>query len=191
VAATSSGITLRDLENATRDGRRIDVIFGRVIEMPPAWPESSRVGVVVAYYLEAFRRQHAPDYVVFGADAGFIVREAPSPDELPVLVSPDASLVQRAKLPTGKPRGFWVLVPDLAVEVNSPSDRWRDIEDKIAAYQEAATPLLWVIDTLSQSATVYAAGQPARTLRNADDVLDGGSVLPGFQVTLGEIFSES
>jgi Uma2 family endonuclease len=190
VVASGSALSLQDLEQLPRDGRRWDIVFGRVIEMPPAWPESSRVAIQLAFHLESFRRQRGLDCVVFGSDAGFLLSERAEPGEPPTLVSPDASVVQRARLPVDKPPGFWLVVPDLAVEVVSPSDRWRDVEDKIQAYVQAGVRLLWVLDPRTQSATIYAPGRPPRTLRAPDDVLDGGEVLPGFQVALRELFSD-
>jgi Uma2 family endonuclease len=188
MVATDAASAIQELERLPRDGRRWDVVQGRVIEMPPAWPESSRVAAQLAFQLEAFRRQRGLDCVVFGADAGFRLNEPTETSEPPTLVSPDVSVVERARLPADRPPGFWFVVPELAVEVVSPSDRWRDVEDKIAAYQQAGVPLLWVLDPQTQSVTVYAAGQPARTLRAPDEVLEGGAVLPGFHVSLRELF---
>jgi len=191
VVASPSAPSLRDLERLPRDGRRWDVVLGRVIEMPPAWPESSRVAAELIVQIGVFVRQHGPDVVVFGADAGFRLDEPAEPGETPTLVSPDVSVIQRARLPADAPPGFWLVVPDLAVEVVSPSDRWRDVEDKIAAYRQAGVRLLWVLDSRTRSATVYAVGAPARTLRTRADVLDGADVLPGFQVALGQLFGAS
>lgn len=190
MVATRGVLSFRELEQLPRDGRRWDVVFGRVIEMPPAWPESSRVAMQLAFRLEAFRRERGLGYVVFGADAGFRLDAPTDPAQTPTLVSPDVSVVERRRLPGDTPPGFWVVVPDLAVEVVSPSDRWRDVEDKVAAYLNAGVRLLWVLDPLTHSATVYTAGgEQPRTLRAPGDVLDGGGVLPGFRVSLGELFA--
>ena len=125
---------------------------------------------------------------VAGADVGIRIAEPPGPGLPPEIVSPDASVVANKKLPEGMPPGFWPFVPDIAVEVLSPSDRWRDVQDKIDAYMDAGTPLLWIVDPRRQTATVYRPGQPPLTLRDLDDVLDGADVLPGFGVTLREVF---
>ena len=63
-------------------------------------------------------------------------------------------------------------------------------QDKIDAYMDAGTPLLWIVDPRRQMATVYRPGQPPLTLRDLDDVLDGADVLPGFSVTLRDIFEK-
>jgi Uma2 family endonuclease len=182
---------LEELERSPKDGHRRDLVRGRLIDMPPAWRQSSRVAFVIAYHFEAFIRGHKLPYSVAGADAGIQIAESPGPGLPPEIVSPDAQVVANHKLPPDLPLGFWPLVPDIAVEVMSPSDRWRDVQDKIDAYMDAGTPLLWIVDPRRQTAMVYRPGQPPLTLRDLDDVLDGADVLPGFGVTLREVFEKA
>ncbi|MGL4553607.1 MAG: Uma2 family endonuclease [Gemmataceae bacterium] len=78
-------------------------------------------------------------------------------------------------------------VPTLAVEILSPSTTQEDIDDKVAAYREAGTPLVWVIDPRDRTVTVYRAGEePA--LVNVRQELDGGPQLPGFRVPAARLF---
>jgi hypothetical protein len=46
-------------------------------------------------------------------------------------------------------------VPDLAVEVLSPSERPRHVLDKVGEYLEAGVRLVWVIDPRKAKAVVY------------------------------------
>jgi Uma2 family endonuclease len=179
---------LDELERSPKDGHRRDLVRGRLIDMPPAWRESSRVAFEIAFHLRLFIGEHHLPMSVAGADAGIRIAEPRGPGLPPEIVSPDAQVVADSKLPPDMPPGFWPLVPDIAVEVLSPSDRWRDVQDKIDAYMDAGTPLLWIVDPRRQMATVYRPGQPPLTLRKLDDILDGGDVLPGFGVTLREVF---
>jgi hypothetical protein len=50
--------------------------------------------------------------------------------------------------------------------------------------------LVWEIDPETRSATVYT-GPTAATPVPADGVLDGGSVLPGFQLSLRMVFDRA
>lgn len=79
------------------------------------------------------------------------------------------------------------LIPDLVVEVVSPSDLYSQVHLKIDAYLRDGVRLLWVIDAQRQSATVYAPGQPPEMLPG-DGVLRGGDVIPGFEIALAELF---
>jgi Uma2 family endonuclease len=181
---------LEELERSPKDGHRRDLVRGRLIDMPPAWFPSSSIAAGIAYHLGAFIREHKLPYQVAGADVGIRIAEPTAPGLPPEIVSPDVTVVAVDKLPAEEPPGFWPFIPDIAVEVMSPSDRWRDVQDKINTYMDAGTPLLWIVDPRRQTAMVYRPGQPPLTLRDLDDVLDGADVLPGFSVTLREVFEK-
>ena len=84
-------------------------------------------------------------------------------------------------------------MPDLAVEVRSPST-WRyDIGAKKAAYERRRLPELWLVDTAAEAVLVFR-----RSLRDAPTFdlaleLGGGEelaspLLPGFALADGELF---
>ena len=77
--------------------------------------------------------------------------------------------------------------PDLAVEVLSPSDNLVDVQQKVRDYREAGARLVWVIAPAARTATIHRADGSARLLREGDH-LDGGDVLPGLAISLGELF---
>jgi Uma2 family endonuclease len=77
-------------------------------------------------------------------------------------------------------------VPDLVVEVLSPSERPRAVTEKVRAYLDAGVRLVWVADPRTRTATVHALGQPARTI-DEDGVLDGEAVVPGFRCALRDV----
>jgi Uma2 family endonuclease len=74
------------------------------------------------------------------------------------------------------------------VEVLSPSDRTADMQAKVAMYQEAGVPLIWVVDPRAETVTVLALGQEPLIMK-ATDTLDGGEVLPDFRIAIAEIFA--
>jgi hypothetical protein len=76
--------------------------------------------------------------------------------------------------------------PDLAVEVLSPTDRDSAIMERLRDYLGAGTRLLWVIDPDARSAALYRANGTF-TLVDADGVLDGEDLLPGFRIPLRDI----
>jgi Uma2 family endonuclease len=76
----------------------------------------------------------------------------------------------------------------LAVEVLSPSNTAREIDQKLREYFESGTRLAWVIDPRSRTIAIYLSpDKPARTLSESE-VIDGGDVLPGFSVAIAEFF---
>jgi Uma2 family endonuclease len=84
-------------------------------------------------------------------------------------------------------KGEIKMSPDLAVEILSPHDSVRDLNDKLAEYFDFGVKLVWVVDLDRQTVTVYRSWADAHTLR-ADETLDGGDVLPDFACRVGEIF---
>jgi Uma2 family endonuclease len=79
------------------------------------------------------------------------------------------------------------LAPDLAVEVLSASNTAREMERKRREYFAAGTQLVWQVDRVARTVTVYTAVEVFVVLGESD-VLDGGSVLPGFSLPLGDLF---
>lgn len=82
------------------------------------------------------------------------------------------------------------LYPDLAIEILSESNTQAEMIRKLKDYFAAGTKLVWFIDPDSRSAQAFTAPDQFVTLTEADD-LNGGDVLPGFRLNLGELFSAS
>ena len=100
--------------------------------------------------------------------------------------SPDVSFVAAGRLDTETNRPFPELAPDLAVEVVSPSDRPRQILDKVGEYLQAGVRLVWVIEPKKRQATAYRGLTDVRVI-DAAGSLDGEDVLPGFTCRLADI----
>lgn len=85
---------------------------------------------------------------------------------------------------------IWRTFPALAVEVLSKSNTQREIDRKIGELFHGGTKLIWVIDPERKVATVYTS--PSKFKRfTATDSLDGGKVLPGFSLSLSDLFSST
>ena len=81
------------------------------------------------------------------------------------------------------------LSPDLAVEILSSSNTPREMQRKRGEYFDAGVRLVWIIDPEARTVVVHtSAAEPV--ILSAHDVLDGGEVLPGFTLPLGELFAE-
>jgi Uma2 family endonuclease len=82
------------------------------------------------------------------------------------------------------------IAPDLAVEVLSKGNTKAEIERKLDEYFAAGVKLVWIIDPATESATVYEDRGQSQQLSPADS-LTGGSVLPGFQLPLKQLFDKA
>jgi Uma2 family endonuclease len=83
--------------------------------------------------------------------------------------------------------GFMTLAPDLAVEVVSPNDYGREIEEKVDDYLRAGVPLVWVVYPEIRVVHVYRGDGTAGRFRGADE-LSGEDVLPGFRCKVDDLF---
>ena len=164
------------------DSEHCELVKGEVLTVPPTGGEhgaaSSRMDRRVGSFVERHRLG-----AVGGAETGYILSRDPD-----TVRAPDVSFVSRDRIPdTGGPAGYWPFAPDLAVEVESPGDTPREIATKIEEYLSAGTRLVWSLSRARRTLTVHAPGAEPRVLHE-DDILDGGDVLPGFAVRVGEFF---
>lgn len=101
---------------------------------------------------------------------------------------PDLAFIRQERLPCeAEWDGLCLVPPDLGVEVTSPVDDEEAIGAEARAYLAGGVPLLWVADPWRRVVAVRAPKQPRRLLGEGDD-LDGDDVLPGFRLSVGELF---
>jgi Uma2 family endonuclease len=181
--ATTKLVTVEELEQMPDDGNHYDLIRGELICMSPTGEHHGEIVATIAAHLWLHARASGTGKVL-GAETGFVL--ARNPD---VLLGPDASFVRFDRLDPARDRaGFLQLAPDLAVEVISPSDRAGHISAKVMEYLDAGVRILWLVDPRRQIVTVYTPDRTARIF-GVEEVLDGGDVLPGFSLTIAEIFA--
>jgi Uma2 family endonuclease len=174
-------VTADDLYSMCRDGKRRELIRGSIVEMAPAGAEHGALSMGLGAKLYNFVCLKKLG-LVFAAETGFILERDPD-----TVRAPDVAFVSSARLPDPLPKKFFAGAPDLAVETVSPDDRPKEIRAKIEDWLRAGTRLVWVVDPAARSVAVHRPGQAPRTLGSAD-VLDGGEVLPGFQIALASLW---
>ncbi len=82
-----------------------------------------------------------------------------------------------------------ILVPDLVVEIISPTDRYSDVQDKIELYLHDGVKVIWVLDPQRSRITIYAQNSKQQITLSAEDSLDGGDIIPGFNIPVADIFA--
>ncbi len=83
------------------------------------------------------------------------------------LVSPDASWVSSERMRTlseSELAGFWPLSPDVAIEVRSATDAFRDTIAKIESYVERGTAYAVAIDPVGRNVVERGTPPPGLTL---------------------------
>ena len=80
------------------------------------------------------------------------------------------------------------IMPNLAVEVLSPSNRAGEMSRKLAAYFAAGVELVWFVDPPKRVVTAFTAPDQS-TAFGLNDTLSGGAVLPGFSLPVAKLFA--
>ena len=80
--------------------------------------------------------------------------------------------------------------PDLIVEILSPGESPERFARKLRFYLLHGVRLVWVVDPIAQTITVYTPGPADERVLRAGDILDGGDVLPGFTAPVAEIMAQ-
>jgi Uma2 family endonuclease len=81
----------------------------------------------------------------------------------------------------------WNVVPDLAVEIVSPTNLAKEIDRKITDYFQAGVRLVWVV--YPDSDRVYVYQSPTHvSIMERTDTLAGGEVLPGFRLPIAQLY---
>ena len=104
--------------------------------------------------------------------------------------APDAAYISRERLPVGTvTEHYGNTVPELVVEVVSPSDRRPDIDGKARMWISFGVLLVWVVFPQTRTVEVHRAGTNEVETLTLDDDLDGSPVLPEFTYSLSSFFA--
>jgi Uma2 family endonuclease len=165
-----------------REGRLFELVDGVLVEKTMGLQESY-LAILIARFLAEFADSHDLG-VVLGADG--MARLAPG-----LVRIPDVSFIGWNRLPGKQIPAVSMLDrgPDLAVEVLSPHNTREEMERKLVEYFDSGVRLVWYIDPRARTAWVYTAHDQSTAL-NPSQCLDGGTVLPGFTLSLALLFSK-
>lgn len=161
-----------------------EIIDGQRVELTPMSTLAAILAFDLVYFLSAFVR--AQNLGRMASEAMF---------RLPLNGGrsrrPDGAFVSYQRWAKDRPipgRGdAWDVVPNLAIEVVSPNDLAEELLTKIDEYFRAGVEQVWVVYPNHDLLQIYDSLQQVRGLTR-NDTLDGGKVLPGFQLPLASLF---
>jgi Uma2 family endonuclease len=165
-----------------RENRLFELVDGVLVEKTMGAYESM-LAMEIGSLLRNFVKPRKLG-TVLGADG--MLRLAPG-----LVRIPDVAFLSMEKFPGGRfPKGAIApLAPDLAVEVLSTSNTARETEEKLLDYFTYGARLVWYVDPPSRTIQAFTSATTSRTL-SVGQVLDGGELLPGFELDILELFSE-
>jgi Uma2 family endonuclease len=160
-----------------------ELVRGEVIPLSPSGGIHGKLTIRIGALLDAYVRPRRLG-VVCGAETGFILERDPD-----TVRGPDASFVSQDRIPPeGEPEGYWPFAPDLAVEVISPNDLYREVEQKVEEYLKAGVRLVWIVNPGTRTITIHRPPSIVHIL-HIEERLIGEDVVPGFEVPVSEVFA--
>ena len=163
------------------DGRRYELVRGELIELPQPKPVHGYVSMQVGSVLNSFVMEHGLGIVL--TPAGFVIEIGPD-----TVRAPDVAFISWDRLPDGElPDVFPRTAPNIVVEVLSPSDRPGAVNAKIRQWLDAGAELVWALHPPTRTVRVCRPNAEDVILTERD-VLDAEPVLPGFSVSIADLF---
>jgi Uma2 family endonuclease len=158
----------------------LELIDGEIIEKMASNPYSSAISARIIRHMGGFVEDNDLGYVT-GEAGGYHISDKN-------MFAPDVAFISKQRQPELPREGFNPIPPDLAVEVVSPTDSYKDVAKKVRTYLKNGTRMVWVFEPETETVTVHTPD--GQYTLDIDGTLDGGDVLPGFKLPLRSIFKK-
>lgn len=184
--ATSNPLTTKELLALPDDGKTRWLVRGELREKPATVGNRvhSKLVATLSYLLWSWLdTQPLPRGAVLAGEAGVRLRRDPdsvygvdvtyiSPN-LAANISTDTTLIDG--------------VPELMIEILSPSDTAEEIDDKIDDYLDAGVPLVWIVDAHDKTVLAYRPGTTPQLYTIGQEIANEPH-LPGLRIAVDRIF---
>ena len=174
-------MTVEELEAMPDDGRRVELVRGELIEMPPPAEQRGAIVATLAGLLVGPIKGQRLGTVL--AESGIVISRHPAtvlaPDVMVKLGGPPAA---RDQVTSYSDR-----LPAIAFEIVSPSDSADAVHDKLRTYLEAGVPMVIAVWPRREEVTVAMSDGRWSVLTAADE-LDLSELVPGLRIRVADIF---
>lgn len=162
--------------------QRMELVRGIPVETPMPNLRHGKVCSTFGRLLGNFVDEHDLGHVMSN-DSFVKVRNDPD-----TLRGADVLFISYERLAKGRvPDGVLDVIPELAVEVVSPTNLWTELFGKVEEYLSAGVKAVVILDPKTETASVYRPGVNQHVFRRAD-TLTVPDVLPGFSVPVAKLF---
>lgn len=184
-AGRATQASTNDLPMET-DRALYELINGQRVEMPPMSLRASKVAARLYVSLNSFATANR-------CGEAFIetLIQVPLPEDEDRNRRPDVFFVSVARLMEASSENLdvnaWEVIPDLAIEVTSPTDRAEVQREKVEEYLRLGVRCVWVVYPRLGLVDVYEPQGAARSF-GPGGILPGDPVLPGLEIRLDDLF---
>ena len=155
---------------------------GKLIIMSPAGSETGNRNFKLIQQLANWTDRDGSG-IGFDSSAGFALPNGSTR-------SPDASWIKLTKwnnLSAQQKTKFAPICPDFVVELRSPSDNLKMLQDKMQEYIDNGVSLGWLIDRTTRQVYIYTPDSEVKSLDNPQTI-SGEPILSGFVLDLAKIW---
>lgn len=163
--------------------RYCELIDGILVEKAMGFYESSLASVLIMHLNNFVMPRNLG--IVLGE--GGMMRVEPSQVRIPDVAYYSWEQFPSRRLPQGS---ILDRIPDLAVEVLSPSNTEKEMSRKRQENFRGGCQLIWEVDPVKKQVYVYTAPDDPSVV-DAEGTLDGGEVLPGFTLKVADWFQQA
>lgn len=176
-------LTADDLLRLSSQGVRGELIRGVLSETMPTGREHGQIVTNLVILLGNYIKPRRLG-VLTASDSGVWLERDPD-----TVREPDIAFFAAETSPLHqRVTGYAEVAPDLVVEVGSPGDSRRELNDKALMWLSFGTRLVWVVHPDTRTVDAHRANRPVATL-SGDQTLDGLAGLPGFTCPVRDIFA--
>ncbi len=179
--------TVEEFEALPGDGNRYELVRGKIVKMPSTGDEHGTILDELYAALRAYVKANKLGKLWF--TTGFKLSDDTE-------FEPDLMFITADRVPPLSKKALRV-IPDLVVEIWSPSQLTlkgldKASQQKIQDYLEGGVRQVWSIHPENQIIEVYQQGQSAPVqVLGIKSELNGGEVIPGFRIQVGELFGQT
>lgn len=181
--------TIDDVWEMAQDPKNENLFFelidGELITMTRPGNWHGLLATEIALYLRLFNMTHHLGQVT--VESGYHL-----PDYRYTVLGPDVAFTRFDRMPERQPSKFVPLMPDLAVEILSPSETLTSARRKAEVYLLNGTGIVWLV--LPDQRTVEVCRLIDDThlqieIVGSDGTLTGDDILPGFELEVSKVFA--
>ena len=162
-----------------------EVVDGQTVELPPMGAYPTWIASLLFLPLGTFAKTQglgrAVVAMLFRIDpAAYLQRR------------PDVAFVSYERWPRGRrvpEDAAWDVVPELAIEVVSPTNLAEDLLAKVHEYFHGGVRQVWVVYPAAAQVQAHESPTRIRVLGRGDEI-DGGPLLPGLRLPLAELLED-
>ena len=175
--------TEAELEALPEDGYNHEVVDGELVISPKNNPYHGNICAELLMAMCAFAKAHRLG-AVWDSSTGFWMYNRNCR-------APDVSFISKERLQAlgfkRNSRNFFPGAPDLAVEVLSPNNTRKEIDERLKDFFGSGTQIAWIINSDTESVEICHALEQRKLLGFGAD-LDGEYLLPGFRYPIADLF---